>query len=70
MCSMISGLFIGSNDGRPPQAYKEIIVSLSRFRLNAILFVLEYFSCEEKNERQIPLALYIRLEYSVRSNER
>ena len=28
MCSMISGLFIGSNDGRPPQAYKEIIVSL------------------------------------------
>ena len=25
---MISGLFIGSNDGRPPQAYKENIVSL------------------------------------------
>ena len=30
MCAMISGLFIGSNDGRPPQAYKENIVSLSR----------------------------------------
>ena len=29
MCDMISGLFIGSNDGRPPQAYKENIVSLS-----------------------------------------
>ena len=28
MCAMISGLFIGSNDGRPPQAYKENIVSL------------------------------------------
>ena len=28
MCSMISGLFIGSNDGRPPQAYKENLVSL------------------------------------------
>ena len=33
MCSMISGLFIGSNDGRPPQAYKEIIVSLKLFFL-------------------------------------
>ena len=30
MCAMISGLFIGSNDGRPPQAYKENIVSLKR----------------------------------------
>ena len=29
MCAMISGLFIGSNDGRPPQAYKENLVSLS-----------------------------------------
>ena len=29
MYAMISGLFIGSNDGRPPQAYKENIVSLS-----------------------------------------
>ena len=28
MCAMISGLFIGSNDGRPPQAYQENIVSL------------------------------------------
>ena len=28
MCAMISGLFIGSNDGRPPQAYKENLVSL------------------------------------------
>ena len=28
MCAMISGLFIGSNDGRPPQAYKENFVSL------------------------------------------
>ena len=30
MCAMISGLFIGSNDGRPPQAYKENIVSLRK----------------------------------------
>ena len=35
---------------------------LSRSRLNAILYVLEHYSCEEENERQIPLALYIRLE--------
>ena len=28
MCAMISGLFIGSNDGRPPQANKQNIVSL------------------------------------------
>ena len=31
--------------------------------LDAILFVLEHFSCEEENGRQISLALYIRLEY-------
>ena len=30
-------------------------------------FVLEYFSCEDENERQIPLALYIRLGYSLRA---
>ena len=29
MCAMISGLFIGSNDGWPPQAYKENIFSLN-----------------------------------------
>ena len=33
MCAMISGLFIGSNDGRPPQAYKENIVSLTLISL-------------------------------------
>ena len=37
---------------------------LSWSRLNAILFVSEHFSWEEENERQISLALYIRLEYS------
>ena len=36
MCAMISGLFIGSNDGRPPQAYKENIVSLNNATLYAI----------------------------------
>ena len=29
MCAMISGLFIGSNDGRPPNPYKENLVSLN-----------------------------------------
>ena len=29
MCAMISGLFIGSNDGRPLQAYKENRVTLN-----------------------------------------
>ena len=33
MCAMISGLFIGSNDGRPPQAYKENIVPLRAWYL-------------------------------------
>ena len=28
---MIPGLFIGSNDGRPPQAYKQNLVSLRYF---------------------------------------
>ena len=36
MCAMISGLFIGSNDGRPPQAYKKIIVSLTFGQLTAV----------------------------------
>ena len=29
MCAMISGLFIGSNNGRPPNPYKENLVSLT-----------------------------------------
>ena len=37
----------------------------SRPRLNAFLYVLEHFSCEEENERQIALALLNRLEFSV-----
>ena len=37
---------------------------LSRSCLNTFLYVLEHFSCNEENERTIPLALYIRLEYS------
>ena len=28
MCAMISGQFIGSNDGKPPNPYKENLVSL------------------------------------------
>ena len=31
MCAMISGLFIGSNDGRPPNPYKENLDSLTNF---------------------------------------
>ena len=38
---------------------------LSRFRLNLLLYVLEYFQCEEENESQILLALYIGLEFSL-----
>ena len=30
MCAMIPGLFIGSNDGRPPNPYKENLVSLRK----------------------------------------
>ena len=53
MCAMISGLFIGSNDGRPPQAYKENIVSLiqliihiktvnsQNFRLKVLLLLFQ-----------------------------
>ena len=37
---------------------------LSRPRLNAFLYVFDHFSCKEENERQISLALYIRLEYN------
>ena len=33
-------------------------------RLNAFVYVFDHFSCMEENERQILLALYIRLEYS------
>ena len=42
MCAMISGLFIGSNDGRPPQAYKENIVSLKTFSLDCVILIDEY----------------------------
>ena len=38
---------------------------LETFHLNAFLYVLKKHSCEERNEREIPLALYIRLEYSL-----
>ena len=38
---------------------------LEAFHLNAFLYVLIKHVCEEKNEREIPLALYIRLEYSA-----
>ena len=38
---MISGLFIGSNDGRPPKAYKENIVSL---RLSAISWRKDWYA--------------------------
>ena len=44
--------------------FYKILCLLSRSRLNAILFLLEHFSCEEENERQIPLVLYMRLEFS------
>ena len=39
---------------------------LEAFHLNAFLYVLKKHLCEEKNKREIPLALYIRLEYSDR----
>ena len=34
MCAMKSGLFIGSNDGRPPNPYKENLVSLNDIIVN------------------------------------
>ena len=37
---------------------------LEAFHLYAFLYVLKKHLCEEKNEREIPLALYIRLEYN------
>ena len=41
MCAMISGLFIGINDRRPPQAYKENLVSLkTHFELHNPLMTL------------------------------
>ena len=36
---------------------------LETFHLNVFLYVLKKHLCEERNEREIPLALYIRLEY-------
>ena len=38
---------------------------LETFNLNAFLYVLKRHLCEEKYKREIPLALYIRLEYSI-----
>ena len=38
---------------------------LEAFHLNAFLYVLKKHLCDEKNELEIPLALYIRLEYSL-----
>ena len=37
MCAMISGLFIGSNDERPPKPYKENLVSLRKVGNREIL---------------------------------
>ena len=39
-------------------------VPIRSIHLNAFLYVLKKHLCEEKNEHEIPLALYIRLEYS------
>ena len=38
---------------------------LEAFRLNAFLYVLKKHLCKEKNECEIPLALYIRLKYNM-----
>ena len=35
------------------------------YPFGVLLYVLEHFSCEEENEPQILLALYIRLEFSI-----
>ena len=37
---------------------------LEELHLNAFLYVLKKHLCEGKNEREIPLAIYIRLENS------
>ena len=38
---------------------------LSRPSLNDFLYILEHFSCEEENECQFSLALYIHLEFRL-----
>ena len=38
MCAMISGLFIGSNDGRPPNQYKDNLVFIGPFNNPIIKF--------------------------------
>ena len=48
MCAMISGMFIGSNDGGPPQAYKENLVSLRKLyaslkSIRLLVFELKIF---------------------------
>ena len=45
--------------------FEKIQAQLEAFNLNAFLYVLKKYLCEEKNESKIPLALYIRLEYIV-----
>ena len=43
--------------------FEKIQPLLLAFYLNAFLYVLKRHLCEEKNERKIPLALYVRLQY-------
>ena len=52
----------------------KIQFQLGNFRLSAFLYVLEQSLCLEGNEYEIPLALYIHLEYShisesIRAND-
>ena len=47
MCAMISWLFIGSNDGRPPQAYKENLVSLTYEIARMSGHVVDFNTCNK-----------------------
>ena len=42
---------------------KNAVPVTEAFHLNAFLYVLKKHFCNEKNKHEIPLALYIRLEY-------
>ena len=46
--------------------FLKIQSQLEAFHLDAFLYVLKRHLCQEKNEREIPLALYIRFEYRQR----
>ena len=58
---------IGGKDKDKETIILKIQSQSEAFHLNAFLYVLKKHLCEEKNEREIRLAIYIRLEYNTSS---